>query len=340
MPTIYVSSYGKDSLKGIYVCELNKEGQLHLIEKIDTKDYPSYLIRKGNTLYAAYKNASKQNNGGGIGSYKIDNNHLILNNNYNSSGRSYTHLTVTDDEKYLFAANYHVGATASYKIDNHEVKYKIGAIRHTGHGTDILKRQEAPHAHNVGLTPDKKYVYSVDLGADQIVLYTYESGELVEDKDATLKVSDATGPRHMIFSKDGKYAYLINEIANSINVYRYLDCRLNLIQSISTIPGDYEALTSAAAIRFSSSGNHILASNRGHDSLMLYRVNKENGKLALVNSIHTGKEPRDFNIIDHYIIVGAQKDNRLEVYLLDEDNETITPTGHTIDIPEPVCICY
>ena len=340
MSTIYVSSYGKDKLKGIYVVSVEDNGSLKLLEKIDTKDYPSYLIRKENTLYASYKNASKENNGGGLGSYSIQNNHLVLNNNYNSSGRSYTHLAISNDEKYLFAANYHVGATASYTVNNHEIINKIGAIRHSGHGTDILKRQEAPHAHCVGFTPDNKYVYSVDLGADQVVLYTYENGVLNQDKEATLKVSDATGPRHMIFSCDGKYAYLINEIANTINVYKYMDCRFNLIQSLPTIPKDYDTLTSAAAIRLTSSGNHLIASNRGHDSLVLYRVNKENGKLMQVTTIHTGKEPRDFNILnDQYVIVGAQKDNQLEVYLLDETNETITPTNNTLEIPEPVCIC-
>ena len=85
---------------------------------------------------------------------------------------------------------------------------------------------------------------------------------------------------------------------------------------------------------------HLLISNRGHNSIALYRVNKENGKISLLYMVHTGKEPRDFNIIDDkYVIVGAQEDNKLQVLTFDEENEKLLMTDSELEIPAPVCVC-
>ena len=169
MLTFYVSSYGKNDDKGIYIVNLDEKTQkFSLVQHIVTQDYPSYMITKNNTLFLSYKNAGKFNDGGGIGSFSIYKDELIPNNNYNSNGRSYTHLCVSDNLRYLFAANYHVGSTASYLLENNYIKQKINAVHHTGLGPDLLKRQTGPHCHCVGITPDKKYVYAVDLGADKM----------------------------------------------------------------------------------------------------------------------------------------------------------------------------
>ena len=108
MKTFYVASYGKGNDKGIYIISFNEETlELKKIQQI-------------------------------LGSFSIHKNELILNNNYSSSGRSYTHLCISDDNKYIFAANYHVGATAAYKLENYRIDHKIGAVRHTGMGPDLL----------------------------------------------------------------------------------------------------------------------------------------------------------------------------------------------------------
>ena len=107
---------------------------------------------------------------------------------------SYTHLCVSDNSRYLFAANYHVGSTASYLLENNFIKEKICAIHHTGLGPDLLKRQTGPHCHYVGITPDKEFVYAVDLGADKVIMYTYQDGKLEEDVEHTLNVVPGSGP--------------------------------------------------------------------------------------------------------------------------------------------------
>lgn len=338
---IYISSYGKNEKKGIYIVEFDEENlTLKEVRHIETPDYPSYLITDDDTLYAAYKNARSDNHGGGLGSFSIKGDDLILNNNYSSSGRSYTHLCISPDKKYIFAANYHIGSTASYALKDKCIDHKIGAIHHTGLGPDLLKRQTGPHVHNVGFTPDHKFLYAVDLGADKIVMYNWQNGgRLEENKEYTVGVIPGSGPRHLTFSKDGKYAYLVNEIGNSVMVFKITDDHFSLLQNVSCIPHHFKGFTAAAAIRLTSTGNHLMVSNRGHDSITLFRVNKETGKLTLLYMVHTGKQPRDFNIIDdRYLIVGCQDDNKLQLMTFDEENEKLLMTPYECEIPQPVCV--
>lgn len=342
MKLFYVASYGKHDKKGIYTLKFDEDSlKIKQVQHIVTPDYPSYMITKDHVLYIAYKNASSHEDGGGLGSFSIYKDELILNNNYSSSGRSYTHLCIDDSQKYIFAANYHIGATASYELQNKNIIQKICAVRHRGLGPDLLKRQTSPHAHYVGFTPDRRFLYSVDLGADKVVMYHYNQGVLIEDTDYTLNILPGSGPRHMIFSQDGRFAYLINEIANNIMVYQYNDGRFSLIQSIHCVPRHFKGFSSAAAIRLTASGDHLFVSNRGHDSIAMYRVNKETGKIALLYMVHTDKDPRDFNIIDDkYLIICCQSASKLQVMTFDEQNEKLLLTKSEFEIPSPVCVAF
>ena len=232
----------------------------------------------------------------------------------------------------------YVGATAAFPLKDHKIGDKLSVVHHHGSGIDLLKRQTSPHAHYVGITPDQKYLYSIDLGADKIVMYDFKDGKL-EETSLSQAVNPGSGPRHMIFSHDGKYCYLVNEISNSIMVYQYHDGHFTLVQVIHCVPRHFHGFSSAAAIHMTSSGKHIIVSNRGHDSIVLYRVNQETGKITLLYMVHTGKGPRDFNIIDdRYIVVASQEDDRLELYTFDEEKEEIKPAGNTLDIIQPVCV--
>jgi 6-phosphogluconolactonase len=340
MSIFYVSSYGAGEDKGIYIVSHDKKSNtLTLLEHIETKDFPSYMIIKDNTAYVAYKNADKDNTGGGVGTFSVKNNTLVLNTNYSSSGRSYTHLCVSDDDKYVFAANYHAGTSASYLLEDHCVVKKLSAVHHVGMGPDELKRQTSPHAHYAGFTPDKKFVYVVDLGADKVIIYRHQDGILSESKEHTLNILPGSGPRHMIFSKDGRFAYLVNELSNTVMTFKYVDERFTLLQVVNTVPHHFDGFSATAAIRLSASGKHLFVSNRGHDSIALYRINQETGKASLLYMVHTGKNPRDFNIIDdQFVIVASQDENRLEVLSFDEATEKLVHTDTYLSIPQPVCI--
>lgn len=341
MPKVYAASYGEGNEKGIYVVDVDPNSlKMHLVQHLQTEDYPSYLVRKGQLLYASLKNATHKNTNGGVASYQIGlDGKLSYNDNYASSGRSYTHLCVSDDDRYLFAANYHVGTTAAYELENRKVIRKVSVVHHQGSGPDPQHRQTMPHVHCVGFTPDKKYLYSVDLGSDKIVLYHYDHAQLEEFRKQD--IVPGSGPRHMIFSQDGRFAYLVNEIANTIMVFRYYDGTFSMTQMISTLPRHFTGESSAAAIHLSESGTHLFVSNRGHDSIAMYAVNKENGKLYLLYMVHTGKGPRDFRIYhDDVMIVACQGDNCLEILRMDPMENLLERTGQKIAVPAPVCVVF
>ena len=338
---IYIAGYGEKQDRGIYVLALDeKTNQVTCKQHLETADYPSYLIRKKDFLYAALKNATGQNTHGGVASYHIlADGQIVLNDNYASSGRSYAHLCVSEDDRYLFAANYYVGSTAAYALDDHKIKNKVSVVHHEGHGPDPLHRQASPHAHCVGFTPDKRYLYSVDLGCDRIVLYSYDRAKLVEVRHQD--IVPGSGPRHMIFSQDGRFAYLVNEIANTIMVFRYLDGLFSMIQMISTLPRHFKGQSSTAAIRLSQSGTHLFVSNRGHDSIAMYAVNKESGKLYLLYMVHTAASPRDFNIYDdRWLVVCCQQANRVEFLRLDLTSDLLEKTDISYEISAPVSVVF
>lgn len=335
----YIASYGHDDAMGVYVVNLDEEGHLRLDQHLQTKDFPSYLVTCGNLLYASMKNATKQNTHGGVASFKVlPSGYLDYNDNYASSGRSYTHLCVDAKDHYLFAANYHVGTTAAYVLkDDGCVLRKQSVCYHEGAGPDPLGRQTMPHVHCVGLTPDQHYVYAVDLGADQIVLYDYRDAILKEVKK--IPVLSGSGPRHMIFSEDGRFAYLVNEISNTLMVFKYHEGHFCMIQMINTTPRHFHGESSAAAIHMTASQTHILVSNRGHDSLAFYSRNKETGKLVLLYMVHCGHQPRDFYIWeDRYVLIACQGDDHLEVMRLDVQQELLEKTEEVLEIPQPVCV--
>lgn len=336
MVKIYIASYGEGSDKGIYVVDMDENGKLSLCQHLETEDYPSYLVRKNQYIYASMKNATKRNVNGGLAIFEI-NDQLKLIERFASGGRSYTHLCITEDNEKIFVANYHVGTTAVYALKDNHIIAKTDVVHHEGKGPDPLGRQKTPHVHYVGITPDQKYLYSVDLGSDKVVLYEYDTDhlKLVRKQD----IVSGSGPRHMIFSKDGRFAYLINEIANTIMVFRYHAGMFTMLQMISTLPRHFNGESSAAAIRMSQSGTHLFVSNRGHDSIAMYSVNKDTGKLFLLYMVHTGKDPRDFNIYDDkYLVVASQSSNWLEVLRLDLPNDIMERTGEILDIPAPVCV--
>ena len=145
----------------------------------------------------------------------------------------------------------------------------------------------------------------------------------------------------MIFSQDGHFAYLVNEIANTIMVFRYLDGVFSMIQMISTLPRHFKGESSTAAIRLSASGTHLFVSNRGHDSIAMYAVNKESGKLYLLYMVHTSQTPRDFNIYDDKImLVACQNADKVEILKMDLSKDLLEKTEQFVEIPQPVCVVF
>ena len=210
------------------------------------------------------------------------------------------------------------------------------------------QRQREPHAHSINLDPENQYAFVADLGLDQILVYRFESidGELKPNENFPYaKVKPGSGPRHFGFHPNGQFAYVINELNSTITAFRYESQRggLEEIQTISTLPSDFEGNSYTAEVVVHPDGKTVYGSNRGHDSIAVFRCDPETGRLELVQIEPTqGKTPRNFAIdpTGTYLLAENQGSDTVVVFRIDPESGKLSATGHKLDVPSPVCIQF
>lgn len=277
------------------------------------------------------------------------------------AGQSPCHLVRWRD--YIITADYLSGTLSVLHLGQNG-PVALGEIQHRGSGPN-QQRQEGPHAHWVGLSPEGKYLLAVDLGCDAV--FSYDLVELGECLDSLRtrttgeNASDITndeirisakyrssfpagsGPRHLVTGPDGKQMYLVSELSAELYVMDYSDGQLRLSQSfdISVPDGPVSAdEPSPSAIHITNSGSQVLASVRGTDCIWSFNRN-ENGRLTYADHKHAGAVwPRDFNILpdDKSVIVGGERSNLLTSFVLDPKSGKLTRTEHQIEKTMPTCI--
>jgi 6-phosphogluconolactonase len=225
---------------------------------------------------------------GGAAVYSIngETNTLEFVNKQLLEGASPRHISVSSDKSQVVTANYHKGT-----IELH-VSKEDGALNpassiaeHHGSGPNAA-RQEKPHAHYAGFTPDEKYIVAIDLGIDKLVTYVVKDGTLSEVH--ALSVKPGSGPRHLAFHPNGKYAYIMTELSSEVIalIYNAKDGSFTELQYISTIPEDFTENNQGSAIHLSADGRFVYAANRGHNSIAIFSINQDSGELTFVERTH------------------------------------------------------
>lgn len=331
----YVISYGneQDNRQGIFSCEFNqKDKTIVAINFYPTKEKPGSLVLLDELIIFSSINTETKK------SYLTlltsdENNNLyekekILQENF------YSTLSITEDKKYLLGASFYEGIDSVFHINN--LKNPESTFKHEFRKrTDLLIQQNC-HSHFIGMTKDNKYIYSTDLGTDEILVYSFSEGQITLDKNLSLDRKLGDGPRLMPFGQTGEYAYLLNELSNRIDVFFYNNGVFSLIQEISTLKEDFHGTSSSAAIKISENGKYLAASNRGEDSIVLFDIDRGKGYLTLNRRIYCGKKPRDIEFLeDKYILVCSQDENRIELF--DIDGVIENPINY-LPIPTPVFI--
>ncbi|HEV3203530.1 MAG TPA: beta-propeller fold lactonase family protein, partial [Gemmataceae bacterium] len=158
-------------------------------------------------------------------------------------------------------------------------------------------------------------------------------------------ISGGAGPRHFAFHPNGRYAYVINELANTVTAFRYDAERGDLItiQSVSTLPKDFTGKSSTAEVQVHPSGNFLYGSNRGHNSIAIFAINSNTGELTPVgHENHRIKTPRNFGIdpTGTYLLVANQDDNTIVVFRIDPKKGELEPVGSPVEVPKPVCVKF
>lgn len=253
---------------------------------------------------------------------------------------------VLADEKHVFSANYGGGSISVFGIEaNGALSPLKQLLQHTGKSIDPQKRQESAHAHQVQFTPDKKYLVCTDLGEDQIYIYSYNptAKEEVLTIQNIVKTTPASGPRHLTFSPNGKFAYLAHEFNGSITTFAYKAGSLSKIQEIGTTDKDFTGKVDAADIHISPDGKFLYETNRGDANTISTFAIQPTGKLTFVSRTSTlGKGPRNFAIdpTGKFLLIGHQYTDNVVIFERNKKTGTLKDTGKRIELGSPVCLVF
>jgi 6-phosphogluconolactonase len=250
------------------------------------------------------------------------------------------HISLSPDGNRLGFACYGSATAGTVGVDGSDLVTVVHD--NEGLGTDE-KRQDKAHAHCSVFTKDGKYVGIVDLGKDRILFYEAET--MTPVPSMTVRTDPGDGPRHAIWSKDGRFLFVVNELGNSVMSFAFDGRTFSRVGKWSTLPEGFSEWSKAAAIKLTADGSVLMASNRGYEknSIALYAVDKEKGKLTLRNvAAVDGVFPRDFELTpdEKYMIVGHKRSNEVCMYRFDRSSFALEPVGKRIEIWNPLCFLF
>lgn len=352
---MYVGTYTLEgsTSKGIYVYRYDAaSGKVTSIGLAAQTTNPSFVAVSPNHrfLYAVNEVGNyKGEKSGAVSAFAIDrtSGKLTLLNEVASKGADPCYITVDKTGKYVLVANYTGGSVAAFPIlADGKLGEPSAFIQHTGHGPNT-ERQEGPHAHSIDMSPDNRFAIVDDLGLDETLVYKFDpaKGTLTPNNPPFAKSDPGAGPRHFAFHPNGKFAYRINEMGNTVSVLAYDAAGgvLQPLQTISALPKDFTGQDDDAEIEVHPSGKFLYASNRGHDSITVFAIDANTSKLTLVEYASTkGSSPRNFEIdpSGSLLFAANEKSDNIVVFKIDQKSGRLTPTGKVFDISQPVCVRF
>lgn len=331
----YTIAYGnkEDNRQGIFILSFNQEEKsIKLLDFYPTINKPASLVVKNNELFMSSINL--ENKRGFIHVLEIQKNGILSEKNIYEQEHFYSHLSLSKNGKYILGASFYEGVDAVFSIEN--LIKPISKHIHTFRKKTDKAIQQACHSHYIGMTPCEKYVYSADIGTDEILVYDFENGIITLNKEKILDRPMGKGPRLMPFSNNENFAYLINELSSDIDIFSYENGCFKEVQSISTLEDKFLGENTAAGIKISENNKYLAVTNRGEDSVVIYSIDKATGILCFKARVFTGRKPRDIVFIeDKYILVCAQDDNKIQVIEIESENKL---SNNFIEVPCPVFI--
>lgn len=342
---VYIGTYSVDKSQGIYQGELDTDARILEVKTAYPEhiENPSFLAVAGNRLYAVNELSA----GGAVAAYERDekSGRLKFLSRYETEGAGMCHVTVWPDRRHISLANYNSGSLVVCGLDGEGLPKETTAfIRHEGVGYDAGGRQEGPHVHSTVVSADNRFLYAADLGLDQLFCYQIEDGALkLSDSAHQVRVPAGEGPRHFVFTPDGRYLYLVTEMGNRLHVMRrdeesggYIS-----IQTLSTLPEKAKEGNTAADIHFSADLQYLYVSNRGEDCITGYLLDKGSGEAVCIGFFPAyGRGPRNFCITpdDRYMLIANQFSDNLVLCGRDPKTGVIGEKLCELNIPQPVFV--
>ena len=342
--SFFVGTYTDGDSQGIYKYTLQKDGKLSRKGLAAISDNPSFLAKSTDSKYLITVNEiSDKDNVGSVESFLIQGDTLKLINKSSSGGAHPCFVTVSE-AGYVLTANYTGGNIGLLRLNSQgELTGLLDLQQHSGSNT--TDRQKGPHAHSTWFTPKNNDVISVDLGTNELWFSKLdtETQKFVPSNPNTLAMEPGAGPRHLAFHPNGKWLYVVNELNGTVTlVEKTLTGTYQIKGSVSTLPADYNKPNSCADIHISLDGNFLYASNRGHNSIAIFKVNSDDGTLAPVAHESTrGDGPRNFSLSpdEKFLLVANQHSNNIISFKRNAATGWLEFTDE-IKAPTPVCILF
>jgi len=332
--------------EGIYVYRMNPStGELDYSSTAAAGINPTYLAMHPSKRYLYAANTIEGE--GQISAFAIDSRTggLTPLNRQPSGGSKPVHMVVDGTGKFVLAGNFGDGSVCVLPV---RADGRLGAmtdfIRHSGSSIHPT-RQQGPRVHSVTLDPAGRYAVAAEYGADQLRVYRLdaERGKLLPAAVPSVAVAAGSGPRHAAFHPNERWVYVINELGNTLMSYDYDPAQGLLLpkETHSTLPEGFTGPSFCADVHVHPDGTYVYGSNRGHNSIVIYAVDPDTGRLRLAGHEPTlGRAPRSF-IIDptgRYLYAAHQDSDDVVALALDRQTGLLRPAGHSIKVPMPVCI--
>jgi len=347
---LYVGTYNKGNADGIFVYSFNDHsGKLINLKISAVCNNPSFLTISANKffLYAVNElDTLGADHSGGVSSFSIEKNgKLTLINQVLTHGANPCHVSLSPDNKKLVASNYSGGSISLFNVlPGGGLSELIQKIQDEGKGPFPV-RQNGPHAHSTKFDATGKLLFAADLGIDELKIYQVSAGEkpLAPNTQPFVKFAPGSGPRHFEFSADGNFIYVINELSSTITVLIKYGGVWKEIQSIKTLPKDFKGESWCADIHLSANGRFVYASNRGHNSIVVFTRNQTSGRLEIIQTISSvGIWPRNFTLdpTGKFLLVANERSNEITIYKVNESSGKLTYTGLKVNNQAPVCLQF
>ena len=339
MYTLFVGTYTDGDSEGIYTYSFDSETGVLSNEKLVAKlTNPSYLALSEDKkhVYAVQETDNFDSLGGGVTAFTWNDGMLEQQNSMGTQGAHPCHVSLSGDGQ-LAVANYTGGNVAVFNLnDDGSLGNDPQIIDHKS-----LDTVKTAHAHMAQFTADGLFV--TDLGLDAVKRYQKKERQFVPGKQPSLSFVDGAGPRHFTFGKNGQFLYVINELNSTLSVFeKDAQGDYQEIQTTSTLATDFEGESFCADIHLSPDGKFLYGSNRGENTIVVFAVDENSGKLSVVGRESVrGDWPRNFTLdpTGDYLLVANQRSENIVVFKRDAEKGTLTFLNETKH-PIPVCLLF
>ena len=287
--------------------------------------------------------------GGAVSAFAVDaaTGKLTFLNQKPTHGADPCHLAVDPTGRWVLVANYSGGSVCVLPVHGDgSLGDATDVVQHRGSSVHPV-RQAGPHVHYVTFDRGARHVFVCDLGMDKVMIYRLhpERGVLEPHAPPSVHVRPGAGPRQLVFHPQGDFAYTINELNSTITAFRY-DAESGILgemQTVPTLPHDFTGQSTGAELRISPSGDHLYASNRGHDSIAIFAIDRAEGTLTCTGHESTrGRTPRGFALdpTGEWLLAANQDSDTIAVFRVHRASGRLTPAGDPLASPKPVCVKF